>query len=211
MARRRGTQIGTELEDLVQAAGAVSLHVETHVLIADGLQFLRRCARLISGSSARASRRGRFRAARWCRDAGRGRRGSRDGCSASSACSIIDSLAASLRSEYGMRDDRHADAGSSQVGRPMRRDKLADLVLRQIGFIERAADAELARGLASRAIVAAIVGVAAVGDDRRCRVRWRPATGARTARSCSGSSDSPDWRGIRVVRAPRSSRTRARG
>ena len=44
--------------------------------------------------------------------------------------------------------------------------QLADLVLPEIHFVERAADAELARRLPARAIVAAIVGVVAVDDDR---------------------------------------------
>ena len=65
-----------------------------------------------------------------------------------------------------MRDERHADAGSSHVGRPARPRQLADLVLAEIDFVERAADAELARRLPARAIVAAIVGVVAVDDDR---------------------------------------------
>ena len=44
--------------------------------------------------------------------------------------------------------------------------QLANLGLREIHFVERAADAELARGLTSGPIVAAIVGVVAVDDDR---------------------------------------------
>ena len=70
-----------------------------------------------------------------------------------------------------MRDDRHADAGSSQVGSPARARQLADLVLRQPDLVERAADAELARRLPPGPVVAAIVGVAAVDDRRECRAR----------------------------------------
>ena len=65
-----------------------------------------------------------------------------------------------------MRDDRHADAGSSQVGSPARRDSSRISSFVEVDFVERAADAELARRLASRAVVAAIVGVVAVDDDR---------------------------------------------
>ena len=43
--------------------------------------------------------------------------------------------------------------------------QLADLVLGQVDFVERAAHAELARRLPARPIVAAIVGVVAVDDD----------------------------------------------
>ena len=70
-----------------------------------------------------------------------------------------------------MRDDRQADAGSSQVGRPARARQLADLVLGQVDFVERAADAELARRLPARPVVAAIVGVVAVDDDRAALAR----------------------------------------
>jgi sugar (pentulose or hexulose) kinase len=57
--------------------------------------------------------------------------------------------------------------------------QLADLRLREPDLVERAAHAVLARGLAARPIVAAIVGVVAVehhvdrsrsGDRRQCRV-----------------------------------------
>ena len=43
--------------------------------------------------------------------------------------------------------------------------QLADFVLGQIDFVERAAHAELARRLAARTVVAAVVGVVAVDDD----------------------------------------------
>src|SRR5207237_4590153 len=46
--------------------------------------------------------------------------------------------------------------------------QLADLSLRQIRGVERAADAELARRLAARTVVAAIIGVAAVADHLDC-------------------------------------------
>ena len=74
-----------------------------------------------------------------------------------------------------MRDDRHADAGSSHVGRPARARQLADLVLGEIDLVERAADAELAGRLPAGTVVAAIVGVVAVDDDAR-RARRRCAT-----------------------------------
>mgnify|MGYP003694443697 CR=1 FL=1 len=64
-----------------------------------------------------------------------------------------------------MRDDRHADAGSSHVGRPAWRDSSRISSFAQIHFVERAADAELARRLAPGPIVAAVVGVVAVDDD----------------------------------------------
>ena len=47
--------------------------------------------------------------------------------------------------------------------------QLADFVFRQIGFVERAADAELARRLPSGPVVAAIVRVFAVDDDGAAR------------------------------------------
>ena len=79
---------------------------------------------------------------------------------------------------YGIRDDRHADAGSSQLGQSRRREQLADVVLGEAGFVERAAHAVLARRLAAGAVVAAIVGVVAVDDRRRSRARApaRPAS-----------------------------------
>ena len=64
-----------------------------------------------------------------------------------------------------MREDRHADAGSSPVEQSHLARERPDLVLRQIRLVERTADAELARRLAARAIVAAVVGVAAIGHD----------------------------------------------
>ena len=64
-----------------------------------------------------------------------------------------------------MRDDRHADAGSSHVGSPARRDSSRISSLVRFDFVERAAHAELARRLAARPVVAAIVGVVAVDDD----------------------------------------------
>ena len=63
-----------------------------------------------------------------------------------------------------MRDDRQADAGSSQVGRPASPRQLADLLLGEPGLVERTAHAELARRLPARTVVAAIIGVAAVGN-----------------------------------------------
>ena len=68
--------------------------------------------------------------------------------------------------KYGIRDDRHADAGSSHVGSPARRDSSRISSFVKPGFVERTAHAELARGLAAGPVVAAIVGVAAVGDHR---------------------------------------------
>ena len=65
-----------------------------------------------------------------------------------------------------MREERQADAGSSHVGSPARRDSSRISSFREIHFVERAADAELARRLAAGPIVAAIVGVVAVDDDR---------------------------------------------
>ena len=47
--------------------------------------------------------------------------------------------------------------------------QLADFGLREIHFVERTADAELARRLPSRPVVAAIVRVVAVDDDRAAR------------------------------------------
>ena len=49
---------------------------------------------------------------------------------------------------------------------PRQPGQLADLVLAKAHLVERAPDAELARGLPSRPIVAAVVGVVAVDDDR---------------------------------------------
>ena len=94
---------------------------------------------------------------------------SRASRSTSSACSIIRSLASVTSLKYGMRDDRHADAGSSHVGKPGPVRQLADLRLRQADLVERTDDAEFPRGLAAGTIVATIVGVAAVGDRRECR------------------------------------------
>ena len=64
-----------------------------------------------------------------------------------------------------MRDDRHADAGSFQLASPAALRELANVVLRQVGLIERTTHAMLARGLPARAIVAAIVGIVAVHDN----------------------------------------------
>ena len=64
-----------------------------------------------------------------------------------------------------MRDDRQAEAGSSQVARPARRDSSRMSFLVRSDLVERTPDAELARRLAAGAVVAAIVGVAAVDDD----------------------------------------------
>src|SRR5207237_7519008 len=44
--------------------------------------------------------------------------------------------------------------------------ELADFVLRQIDFIERTANAELARRLTAWPVIAAVVGIVAVDDDR---------------------------------------------
>src|SRR5262249_49781330 len=49
--------------------------------------------------------------------------------------------------------------------------QLADFVLQQIDFVERAAHAELARRLTTGPVVAAVVGVVAVDDDRAARAR----------------------------------------
>ena len=65
-----------------------------------------------------------------------------------------------------MRDDRQAEAGSSQVGRSSRLRQLADLDLREAGFVERAPDAVLARSLPPRPVVPAVVGVVAVHHRR---------------------------------------------
>jgi hypothetical protein len=47
--------------------------------------------------------------------------------------------------------------------------QLTDFVLRQIRFVQRTADAEFARGLTAGPVVATIVGVIAVKDDRLMR------------------------------------------
>ena len=65
-----------------------------------------------------------------------------------------------------MRDERQADAGSSQVGNPASRDSSRISSFREIDLVERAAHAELARRLAPGPVVAAIVRVVAVDDDR---------------------------------------------
>ena len=79
--------------------------------------------------------------------------------------------------------------------------QLPDLVFRELGFVERAAHAVFARGLSPRAIVAAVVGVAAVGQCREA-ARFVPASAdARTAHACRSSSGWPDWRGIPAVRS----------
>ena len=49
--------------------------------------------------------------------------------------------------------------------------QLADLGFRQIHVVERAADAELARRLAARPVVAAVVRVRAVDDGRDAALR----------------------------------------
>src|SRR5205814_1779006 len=49
--------------------------------------------------------------------------------------------------------------------------QLADLVFAEIDFVERASHTELARRLAPRTVVVAIVGVAAVDDDRAAAAR----------------------------------------
>ena len=64
-----------------------------------------------------------------------------------------------------MRDDRQAEAGSSQVGSPASRDSSRISSFVEPDLVERAAHAELTRRLTAGPVVAAIVGVAAVGDD----------------------------------------------
>ena len=72
----------------------------------------------------------------------------------------------------GMREDRHADAGSSHAGMPASRDSARMSSLVKSELVERAAHAELARRLAAGPVVAAIVGVGAVdhgGEAARSR------------------------------------------
>ena len=59
-----------------------------------------------------------------------------------------------------MRDDKHADAGSSHVGSPARCDSSRISAFVRSDIVERAADAEFARRLPPGPIVAAVVGVA---------------------------------------------------
>ena len=54
--------------------------------------------------------------------AARETRGSPASRSTVSACSIVRSFSSVTSLPYGMRDDRHADAGTSHVGRPATRD-----------------------------------------------------------------------------------------
>ena len=72
---------------------------------------------------------------------------------------------------YGMRDDRHADAGSSHVGSPARCDSSRISAFVRSDVIERAAHAEFARRLAPGPVVAAVVGVRAVDDGRDAALR----------------------------------------
>ena len=94
-----------------------------------------------------------------------------------------------------MRDDRHADAGSSHVGRPAAATARGFLPWSRSDFVERAAHAELARRLAARPIVAAIVGVVAVDDDG-VALGGDARRDACRARACRSSSGWPDSRGI---------------
>ena len=69
--------------------------------------------------------------------------------------------------------------------------------LRHAGFVERAAHAELLRGDAAGTVVAAIVGVGAVGDARKAAITRELASVAYKARVCRSSSGSRDSRGTR--------------
>ena len=116
-----GNRHSAELQDLVQAARAVALQVEAHVLVADGLES-RTIAAFISGSSARAISSRPSSSARErvvmpdAADA--------EAEAAQRLFGLLDhpQLPSVTSVRYGMRDDRHADAGSSHVGRPVRRD-----------------------------------------------------------------------------------------
>ena len=70
-----------------------------------------------------------------------------------------------------MRDDRQADAGSSHVRRPARRDSARISALVRSASSSGLRIAELTGSLTARAIVAAIVGIAAVSDHRKSPVR----------------------------------------
>jgi hypothetical protein len=106
---------------------------------------------------ARVSRRASRR-----RGAGRGRRGSPARAARPRPLDHAQLLVVTSL-KYGMRDDRHADAGSSHVGRPARATARGSRPWS--GRPRRAGCARRTRGPpAARAVVAAIVGVAAVGD-----------------------------------------------
>ena len=60
------------------------------------------------------------RAAPACRGGARGTRGTPARAARLSACSIVRSFSSVTSLPYGMRDDRHAEAGTSQVGSPAR-------------------------------------------------------------------------------------------
>ena len=94
--------------------------------------------------------------------------------SASSARSIIASFSGVTSEWYGMRDDRQADAGSSHVGSPARRDSSLILGLREVGLVERAAHAQLPGGLAPRPVIAAVVRIGAVEDGRDAPLAREP-------------------------------------
>src|SRR5262245_37585744 len=70
--------------------------------------------------------------------------------------------------DFGMiRNARRQTRGCGLVpGRqPEPARQLTNLLFLEVRFVERTADAKLTRGLAPRAVIAAIVGVAAVHDD----------------------------------------------
>ena len=68
-----------------------------------------------------------------------------------------------------MRDDRHAEAGLSQMRSPASARQFADVLLGQAGFQQRSSDAVLPRGLLAGTVVALVVRVHAIGDDIEAR------------------------------------------
>ena len=88
-------------------------------------------------------------------------------------------------------------------GQPGEPRLLANLVFRHAGFVERAPHAELLRRDAAGPIVAAIVGVRAVGDVREAALARELRSAACRARACRSSSGSRDSRGTRRARSRR--------
>src|SRR5688572_4573887 len=163
----------TEGNTFVEAAHPVPLEIDGHVLIADGTQLAHET---LAGLGLERAR--QFVAADL--EAGQCRR------AAAGGAEIVVPDAAHTEPHranrgFGALDDSQLLSGHFRVVRDARREagrgwliprrqagasgQLANLRLGQPHFVERAADAELAGRLPAGPIVAAIVRIAAVGDD----------------------------------------------
>ena len=164
---RRGTSV--ESQPFVQAAEPVAAQVDGDVaesVAPHGARRRLRHGRLATSRGISSGATSMRATSPWCRTRRTRKPSAR---SASSAPSIARSFSSrdlgEIRNPRGQAGRRRLVPGG-QTGLARQR---ADVVLGQPRFIERADDAELAGGTAAGPVVAAVVGVAAVGHGRETR------------------------------------------